>query len=150
MAGTGRAPKAPTERRNHHSPIRGDWTELPSAVERGVPRLPARGRGRGAWSARTRAAWGAWWSDPASTQWTKADEDLVLHLADVYEEWIRAPSASLASEARQLRDSLGLTPKGRQDRRWRPASDVSDEPPPDARRAGPRQSGRRARLSVVT
>lgn len=148
MAGTGRAPKAPDERRNHHSPRRGDWTELPHEVAHPVPRLPPRGAGRGAWAPRTRAAWRSWWSDPASTQWTAADEDLVLHLADVYEEWIRAPSASLASEARQLRDSLGLTPKGRQDRRWRTGCDPKDIPA-DPPRRGRADTARRARLSVV-
>jgi hypothetical protein len=54
-----------------------------------------------------------------STRWSAADRDLVLHLADVYEHWARQPSASIAAEVRQLRDNLGLSPKGRQDRRWR-------------------------------
>src|SRR5688572_14770614 len=118
MAGRGPAPKAPAERRNHHEPQRGDWT-LVLAHDNKPPKLPPRGKGRGAWSPRTRAAWNAWWSDPVSPLWSEGDRDLVLHLADVFELWIREGMSSFASEVRQLRDHLGLTPKGRQDRRWK-------------------------------
>lgn len=118
MAGRGKAPKAVGDRRNKTAPQRGDWVELRPIEKPNVPALPARGKGRGRWSIRTTRAWRAWWSDPASTQWGEADRDLVEHLADVYEAFVREASASLAAEIRQLRDSLGLTPKGRQDRRW--------------------------------
>src|SRR4051794_8848281 len=103
MAGTGRAPKAQKNRRNRTEPQRGEWVDLRDP-QRKTPPLPARGKGRGNWSPRTRAAWKAWWADPASTQWSPADQDLVLHLADVYEEWVREPNASLGSEVRQIRD----------------------------------------------
>lgn len=126
MAGRGRAPKPKSERRNRAEPRRGDWTDLVPTTREKPPELPARGAGRGGWSPRTRRAWGNWWSDPASTQWSESDVDLVEQLADVYEEWVRKPTSGMASEVRQLRDSLGLTPKGRQDRRWRiaPAAEV--------------------------
>lgn len=129
MAGTGRAPKAGVDRRNHHSPQRGEWTDLQEPQGK-PPSLPERGKGRGRWSPRTTRAWDAWWSDPASTQWGSAEVDLLEHLADVYEEWVREPRSSMASEVRQLRDSLGLTPKGKQDRRWRvtPAAEVVELP----------------------
>lgn len=119
MAGTGRAPKNNGERRHRGEPQRGDWTDLRPTARRKPPPLPTRGRGRGSWSPRTRRAWKSWWSDPASLRWSAADVDLVEHLADVYEEWVREPRSSMAAEVRQLRDSLGLTPKGKQDRRWR-------------------------------
>lgn len=118
MAGKGKAPKAADDRRNRAAPQRGDWVELRPAANPTIPALPARGSGRGRWSARTQRAWRAWWTDPASTRWGDADKDLAEHLADVYEAFVREPTASLAGEVRQLRDSLGLTPKGRQDRRW--------------------------------
>lgn len=117
MAGTGPAPKA-DGRRNQTPPARGDWIELPVPTAK-TPALPARGKGRGAWSAQTRREWKTWWSDPASTQWGAGDLFLVRHLADVYEEWVRDPRATLLSEIRQLCDSLGLSMKGKQDRRWR-------------------------------
>jgi hypothetical protein len=110
-------PSLPGVRLNRSQPRRGDWLMLPAAGG-DVPALPERGDGRGDWSDRTRRAWASWWKDPASPQWSEADRDLVEHLADVYEEWVRKPRAAMATEIRQLRDSLGLTPKGKQDRRW--------------------------------
>lgn len=123
----GPAPKPKSQRVNRNEKLRGELTKIfpPSGKP---PSLPARGKGRGQWSARTRRAWEAWWSDPASTMWGPGDVDLVEHLADVYEEWVRVPKAAFAAEARQLRDLLGLTPKGKQDRRWvvAPPAEVHD------------------------
>lgn len=56
--------------------------------------------------------------------------ELVEHLADVVEAFVRSNKASLAAEARQLRDSLGLTPKGKQDRRWRVPAEVAEPETP--------------------
>ena len=118
MAGRGRAPKPQNERRNKSKPQRGDWQELTAPLSK-PPALPTRGKGRGVWSARTKRAWRAWWTDPVSGQWSPSDIELAEHLADCMEEWVREPIAGRASEIRQLRDVLGLTPKGRQDRRWK-------------------------------
>jgi hypothetical protein len=119
MAGRGPAPKAVGARRNRSAPQRGEWKDLGPPRHK-VPGLPKRGEGRGSWSPRTRRAWVAWWSDPVSSEWSPSDVELVEHLADVMEEWVRDPGTSgRAAEVRQLRDVLGLTPKGRQDRRWR-------------------------------
>ena len=130
MAGRGPAPKPIGERRNRNKKERGDWREISTPVDK-VPQMPNRGSGRGAWSARTKRAWTAWWSDPVSSQWSPSDIELVEHLADVMEEWVRDPeTAGRAGEVRQLRDVLGLTPKGRQDRRWKIAepAEVVDMP----------------------
>lgn len=147
MAGKGPPPKDGGQRRRQNDPARGDWTELRADDKPKVPKLPARGRGRGAWSPRTRRAWTRWWSDPVAKMWGEADEDLVEHLADVYEEWVRTSTASLAAETRQLRDSLGLTPKGRQDRRWRiTTAEVHDL---DAERAERAKRSTRDRIRAV-
>lgn len=130
MAGSGPAAKDSGARRRSLPPARGEWLDLPP-VKHEIPKLPPRGRARGRWSARTKRAWNRWWTDRASTQWSEADLDLVEHLADVHEEFVRAPKASLAAEDRQLRDLLGLSPKGKQDRRWRvppTAPEVEAEP----------------------
>jgi hypothetical protein len=119
----GPVPKPAGERRNRNAKIRGEWIEIREPTK-GAPPLPKRGNGRGQWSARTRKAWKAWWKDPASTQWGPGDIDLVEHLADVYEEWIRSGRAAHAGETRQLRDQLGLSPKGKQDRRWKVAGEA--------------------------
>lgn len=126
MAGRGPAPKAPEDRRRRNAPTGGEWVTLPELTTAVLPALPTRGKGRGSWSARTRAAWNAWRSDPVTSQYGPADVQLAVDLAWLYEEWVREPTAALAAEIRQRQDALGLTPKGRQDRRWRlePRADV--------------------------
>lgn len=113
--------------------------------------MPARGKGRGHWSPRTRRAWKAWWADPASTQWGPGDVDLVEHLADIYEQWVRESKAAFATEVRQTRDILGLTPKGKQDRRWMvaPPAEVHDlEEAKAGRSAADRMKELRARAAA--
>jgi hypothetical protein len=122
----GPAPKAPEERRRRNQPAGGEWIDLPELAQSVLPKLPARGKGHGVWAARTRAAWEAWRSDPVTSQYGPADVQLAIDLAWLYESWVREPTAALAGEIRQRQDALGLTPKGRQDRRWRlaPRADV--------------------------
>lgn len=146
MAGRGPAPKAPEQRRRRNEPTAGEWITIPLDRRPKAPPMPARGKGRGQWSPRTRRAWKAWWADPVSSQWSDADRDLVEHLADVYEAWGRDPMPTAASEIRQLRDSLGLSPKGRQDRRWRLAAPAEVVDLESERKARPRS---RARLKVA-
>ncbi len=114
MAGTGRAPKFVENRRNAHAPQRGEWTLLEPLERPGLPSLP-----RGKWSKRTRDAWVAWGSDPATGVYGPAERQLALDLAYIYEQWVQGPTAALAGEIRQRLDGLGLSPKGKQDRRWR-------------------------------
>jgi hypothetical protein len=114
MAGRGPAPKAFEQRRNHHEPQRGEWTPLAPLLKAVLPALP-----RDDWSARTKRAWEAWRKDPASAMYGPAEVQLAVDLAYVYEQWVREPTAALAAEIRQRQDGLGLSPKGKQDRRWR-------------------------------
>lgn len=113
MAGRGPAPKAFEQRRNHHEPLRGEWTLLAPLGRPVLPVLP-----REEWSVRTKRAWEAWRKDPATGMYGPAEVQLAVDLAYVYEQWVREPSASLAAEIRQRQDGLGLSPKGKQDRRW--------------------------------
>lgn len=114
MAGRGPAPKDPNARRNKTAPQAGEWITLPPLDHPVLPELPVHD-----WSDRTRNAWAAWRSDPVTSQFGPADIHLALDLAYLYESWVKEPTAALAGEIRQRQDSLGLTPKGRQDRRWR-------------------------------
>jgi hypothetical protein len=114
MAGRGPAPKALDQRRNHHEPLRGEWTSLHPLKKAVLPCLP-----RDEWSSRTRAAWAAWRRDPATVMYGPAEVQLAVDLAYVYEQWVQDPTAALAAEIRQRQDGLGLSPKGKQDRRWR-------------------------------
>lgn len=51
-----------------------------------------------------------------------AEVQHAIDLAFIYEQWVRESTAALASEIRQRQDVLGLSPKGKQDRRWRVAA----------------------------
>jgi hypothetical protein len=126
MAGRGPAPKAFEQRRNHHEPLRGEWVTVPADGKSALSSLP-----RDSWSPRTKRAWEAWRKDPVTSLYGPAEAQLALDLAYIYEQWVQEPSSSLAGEIRQRQDGLGLSPKGKQDRRWRvvteaPAVDGDD------------------------
>lgn len=127
MAGRGPAPKEPEQRAGHIVPKRGEWQDLPKTRRGPIPVLPKREQ---AWKARTRAAWKAWWRDPAATQWTPADVDSVLALAEL----VDLGAITIQSEIRLRMDGLGLTQKGKRDLRWRvmveeaPAAKTSKRP----------------------
>ena len=111
MAGRGPAPKE-GPRHGRQPRARGEWVDLP-AVTRESPELP-----QGTWSVRTKRAWLSWWQDPASTQWTEADEGAVFELAYLHAELVSG-RVSMAPEVRLRMDILGLTQKGKRDLRWR-------------------------------
>jgi hypothetical protein len=126
MAGRGPAPKAFEQRRNHHEPLRGEWITVAANAKSALPALP-----KDSWSLRTKRAWTAWRSDPVTSLYGPAEAQLALDLAYIYEQWVQEPSSSLAGEIRQRQDGLGLSPKGKQDRRWRvsteaPLADTTD------------------------
>lgn len=147
MAGQGRAPKPPEQRRNHHAPRAGEWVDMPPLTAPALPPLPE----DEVWSDRTLRAWAAWRADAATAMYGPADIQLASDLAYLYEAWVLEPTAALAGEIRQRQDSLGLTPKGRQDRRWRLAPDGDAAPEADKPAASKSKTtaSRRARLSVV-
>jgi hypothetical protein len=122
VAGRGPAPKSFEQRRNHHEPQRGEWTPLPPLTKAVLPALP-----RDTWSERTKRAWEAWRKDPATGMYGPAEVQLAIDLAYVYEQWVGEATASLAAEIRQRQDGLGLSPKGKQDRRWRVSAAAAAE-----------------------
>lgn len=129
LAGTGSAPKARGQRRNHAEPQRGEWVTIAPLAVPVLPGLPRRAGLEGPWSLRTKRAWEAWRSDPASGMYGPAEVQGAIDLAYVYEQWVRDGTAALASEIRQRQDILGLSAKGKQDRRWRVASAAEEEAP---------------------
>lgn len=129
MAGHGRAPKPPEQRRNRHEPQRGEWIDLPpvDADAPVLPDLPKRPRGAGRWHPRVVAAWAAWRLDPATTQYGPAEIAAAVELAWVMDDMVRGGAATLVSAVQRRADGLGLTAKGKRDLRWRPpAGDVQD------------------------
>jgi hypothetical protein len=145
MAGTGPAPKDPSQRRRRNEPARGEWFNLPPLKGPFLPPLPKRAKDAGVWSARTRRAWAAWRKDPATQMYSEAEVDSVIDLAYVHEEWVRGDNR-LISEVRLRMDGLGLTPKGKKDLRWK----VIDElPPPPAEAMIVHTASSRERLRAV-
>lgn len=138
---------APSEtRRRRNEPARGDWVEIPLEHEGKAPRLPA--APRGGWSDGTKLAWKAWHADGASLMWGPADREMVRQLAYLHHDLETLEGAhgkaSLAAEIRQRMDGLGLTPKGKQDRRWKVRRDEVAE-----RRSEPKKESRYGHLRVA-
>ena len=111
MAGRGPAPKSPGQRRRFNQPARSEWIDLEPLSK---PVLPP---GRGEWGENAKRAWAAWRQDPVTTQWGPADVLFAMELCRLYDQ---LP----AGEARLRADSLGLSPKGKRDLRWRTPQEV--------------------------
>jgi hypothetical protein len=137
MAGRGPVPKPTTQRRTRHKPQRGEWQATPGIGWQHGPipeppdgLLPA-----------SEAAWQAWMASWWAANWYPGDLPflwLVIKLFDAVEQgWA---GAALRTELRQLMDNAGISPKGRQDRRWQPPkADVE----PASKQATSRYSGLR-------
>lgn len=138
MAGTGPAPAEQRRRRNE--PARGEWIDLQPIVNPTLPALP-----EGDYPTRTRGAWDAWRTDPASAMFGPAEVSAALDLLELHSEWARGKTM-LSAEVRLRMDGLGLTAKGKRDLRWRVSVDSADRTPRKARARG---GERRTRLSVV-
>lgn len=145
MAGTGPAPSENRRRRNE--PTRGDWIEIPQVNTAKAPRMPA--APRGGWASGTKLAWKSWYADGASTMWGPGEGELVRQLAYLHHDLETMEGthgkASLAAEIRQRCDGLGLTFKGKQDRRWRVTRDEVAE----AREGRSEEGGRYGHLRVA-
>ena len=142
----GPVPKPPAQRRTRHKPIRGEWKAAPGmGWQHGpIPEPPD-----GLISA-SRTAWQVWMeSGWFAANWLAADLPVLRQLIVLFDhvERGRAKAADRA-ELRQLLDSFGVTPRGRQDRRWL-APKAPEEPMPAAPQAASTVSGQYAHLRVV-
>jgi len=120
MAGSGRAPKDPAARRTRHAPRRGEWQPTPSeGWQHGRIPDPPEGLSPAAvdaWNTWLRAWWAAHWG-PGDVPTLH----VVIGLFDSVAR--RKASTATYSELRLWLDNIGVSPKGRQDRRWvRPES----------------------------
>jgi hypothetical protein len=87
--------------------------------------------------------WKAWRQDPVTQMYGSSDLAAIYDLADQFER-------IKESEQRLRMESLGLTPKGRQDRRWRPMSESPAGGTVDEGGEGPQPQGATVtRLHVV-
>jgi hypothetical protein len=122
--GNGPPPKKASERRNRNPKQAGDWVQLPAEGRKG--RIPALPKG---FARSTQAWWKKIWRSPMATQWSEADIPALIELAMLRERLVEDGKISVAGEVRLRSDQFGLTPEGRQKRRWV----ITDE---DAVRAG--------------
>jgi hypothetical protein len=111
MAGRGPAPKLPGQRRRYGQPARSEWVDLKPLEQ------PVLGPPHGKWSPNAKRAWRAWSQDPVTSQWGSSDVFLAKELARLYD--VLAPN-----EQRLRMDTLGLSPKGKRDLRWRTPAEV--------------------------
>lgn len=128
MAGRGRAPKLKDERRNTSAPRRGEWLEI-SPPTAPAPPLPL-----GEWHPQAMASWEHWWSDPAATQWEDSQFAEVVELLALTNEFWNGNTVR-AAEMRLRSEALGLTAKGKQDRRWRVVAPAVEESAPRTRKS---------------
>jgi hypothetical protein len=102
----------------------GDWVQLPKEGYQGpIPSVAGLGLNK-----ESRRWWRKIWRSPMATQWVEGDIPALQELA-VLRERLMDGKISIAAEVRLRSDLFGLTPSGRQSRRWI----ISDE---DLERAG--------------
>jgi hypothetical protein len=110
MAGRGPAPKDPGQRRRYNQPARGEWIDLEPLDE------PVLGEYNPEWQIR-RKMWDGWRMSAVTSQYDVEDIELIEELARNFYD---------LGESTRLRmiDSLGLSPKGKRDLRWRTPNEV--------------------------
>ena len=119
MAGRGPAPKEDRVRRN--VPERGDHTVAPAAGwQHGDAPAPPDGL-----MPASVVAWETWFAAWFAAFWTPADLPGVRHMIRLHDE-VERGEFQRSTELRMTMDTYGVTPKGQQDRRWKPP--VKDAP----------------------
>lgn len=117
----GRPPLEPEQRKNPRSKPDRNWTQAPSrGWQHGdVPECP-----EGLMPA-SQNAWAVWLTAWFAAFWSPDDLPGLRTLIRVYDQ-VERGEFQRAAELRLQMDTYGITPKGQQDRRWKPA--VEDEP----------------------
>lgn len=120
MPGRG-APPA-DERVRRAAPARGDWQPAPGVgwQHGDPPKVPA-----GVLKA-SRAAWDAWMRAWFAAHWTPDDLPGLRQVIRLYDQ-VERGEFQRASELRLQMDTYGITPKGQQDRRWKPPADSAPD-----------------------
>ena len=106
-------PKPADQRRNRNRKQAGEWIVLDEVYSGPIPQLPKTFE----WSDDTRRWWSSIWRSQMATQWLEADAEALSLLALVRQRFLEG-DMRLAQEVRLASDDFGLTPKGRQRRRW--------------------------------
>ena len=106
-------PKPKNQRRNRNPKLAGDWVQLPKEGYQGrIPSVAGLGLNRD-----SQQWWRKIWRTPMATQWNEGDVPALKELAMLRERFLDG-QISVAAEVRLRSDQFGLTPAGRQGRRW--------------------------------
>jgi hypothetical protein len=116
----GPAPKPADQRRRRNEPERGEWQALEAiGWQHGpIPALPDGLRDA------TVEAWTIWMGSWIAAHWIPEDLPGLRQLIRLYDQ-VERGEFQRANELRIEMDTFGLTPKGRQDRRWAPPASES-------------------------
>jgi hypothetical protein len=144
---SGPAPADKADRRRTNKPARGEWVEIERPKKALLPTLMQIEKGD--WHPRTKALWESWRKDAATTMWEPADEQLAVETIYLHDERVNGGPVTLEAEIRIRMDMLGLTAKGRQDRRWRVVDEVEEAPAAKGDdEVGARRARREAQLAA--
>lgn len=117
MAGTGKAPKAQTQRpRDAKRRMRGDWKPTEGVGWQHSKTPPKAPEGLKPESV---TAWKTWMGSWFASHWTPEDLPGLLVVIALYDE-VQRGEFQRATELRLQMDTYGISPKGQQDRRWSP------------------------------
>ena len=110
MAGRGPAPD--TQRIRRGAPARGEWTPSPDGGwQHPIPEPPP------GLTAHSVSVWEDWFRSWWAGNWSTDDLPVLRLTIRLYDRVMRGDVKRMG-ELRQWLDSMGITPKGRQDRRW--------------------------------
>ena len=115
MAGPGKAAKDPSERRRTNKPARGEWqaTEGMGWQYGRLPDPPTR------MLKASRDTWSTWMRAWFAAHWRPEDLPGLRHVIRLYDQ-VERGEFQRSGELRLSMDTYGITPKGQQDRRWKP------------------------------
>lgn len=118
MGGRGFAPKPVETRRNRAKPQRGEWRP---GVGLGWQHGPIPPAPQGL-TEDSQAAWAAWMGSWVASHWTPADLPGLSITVRLFDQ-VERGKFQRCSELRLWLNGFGLTPQGKQDRRWAPPVD---------------------------
>lgn len=115
MAGRGRAPKDIEERKNPRQKPAHEWQTAPGVgwQHGDIPEMPD------GLKPASVDAWQTWFAAWFAAYWTPSDLPGLRTLVLIYDQ-VERGEYQRAGELRLQMDTYGITPKGQQDRRWKP------------------------------
>ncbi len=106
-------PPKPAHHRRNRNPLKGGgWVQLPEGRKGPAPSCAGYGLNRS-----SQSWWRSIWRSPMASQWVDGDVPALLELA-VLRQRLLDGKISVAPEVRLRTNEFGLSPAGRQSRRW--------------------------------